>query len=76
MTIITISNPEDDLKRRLRIRVAAHSRSLEEGAREVLRRASPESTTARNLAATIHSPMPARVGAKIKLTRVDMFSYK
>lgn len=37
MTSITIRNLDDGLKRRLRLRAAAHDRSMEEEARDILR---------------------------------------
>ena len=37
MTSITIRNLDDGLKRKLRLRAAAHDRSMEEEARDILR---------------------------------------
>jgi antitoxin FitA len=39
MASITIRNLEDDIKQRLRVRAAARGRSMEEEARDILRRA-------------------------------------
>ena len=39
MASITIRNLDDDVKARLRVRAAEHGRSMEEEAREILRRA-------------------------------------
>ena len=50
MASITIRNLEDDLKQRLRVRAAEHGRSMEEEAREILRRVVGESAPPRNLA--------------------------
>ena len=38
MASITIRNLEEDIKQRLRVRAAAHGRSMEEEALEILRR--------------------------------------
>ncbi len=53
MASITIRNLEDALKRRLRIRAAEHGRSMEEEAREILRRAVGESAPPCDLAIAI-----------------------
>jgi plasmid stability protein len=55
MASITIRNLEDDLKRRLRVRAAEHGRSMEEEAREILRRVMGENPPAKNLAAAIRA---------------------
>jgi plasmid stability protein len=46
MGTLTIRNLEDPLKRRLRLRAAARNRSMEEEARQILRAALQEPTTA------------------------------
>ena len=48
MASITIRNLDDDLKQRLRVRAAEHGRSMEEEAREILRRVVGESAPPRN----------------------------
>ncbi|MGE3782069.1 MAG: plasmid stabilization protein [Alphaproteobacteria bacterium] len=54
MSSITIRNLDDTLKRRLRLRAAEHDRSMEEEARDILRRAlSLESGPTENLADAI-----------------------
>jgi antitoxin FitA len=55
MASITIRNLEDDIKQRLRVRAAQHGRSMEEEAREILRREMGEGAPARNLAAAIRA---------------------
>jgi len=55
MASITIRNLEDDIKQRLRVRAAQHGRSMEEEAREILRREMGEDAPARNLAAAIRA---------------------
>ena len=55
MTTITIRNLDDGLKHRLRVRVAMHGRSMEEEAREILRRAVGEADLPLSLAAAIRA---------------------
>ena len=55
MASITIRNLDDDIKQRLRVRAAEHGRSMEEEAREILRRVMGESAPPRNLAAAIRA---------------------
>lgn len=55
MASITIRNLDDDIKQRLRVRAAEHGRSMEEEAREILRRVMMEAPPARNLAAAIRA---------------------
>ncbi len=55
MASITIRNLEDDVKQRLRVRAAQHGHSMEEEAREILRRELGEGAPARNLAAAIRA---------------------
>jgi antitoxin FitA len=50
MASITIRNFDETLKVRLRVRAAHHGRSMEEEARQILRRALVEQHTAGNLA--------------------------
>jgi plasmid stability protein len=67
MASITIRNLEDDLKQRLRVRAAEHGRSMEEEAREILRRVMGEGAPPRNLAAAIRSRVAAFGGVDIEL---------
>jgi plasmid stability protein len=55
MASITIRKLEEDIKQRLRVRAAEHGRSMEEEAREILRRVMEESLSPRNLAASIRA---------------------
>jgi plasmid stability protein len=67
MASITIRNLEVDLKRRLRIRAAEHGRSMEEEARDILRRAMFEYAPPRNLAAAIRARMAPLGGVDLDL---------
>ena len=55
MASITIRNLDDDIKQRLRVRAAEHGRSMEEEARDILRRVMAEGGPPRNLAAAIRA---------------------
>jgi plasmid stability protein len=59
MASITIRNLDDDIKQRLRVRAAEHGRSMEEEAREILRRVMGENAPPRNLAAAIRARLAA-----------------
>ena len=48
MASITIRNLDDDIKQRLRLRAAEHGRSMEEEARDILRRVMGEAAPPRN----------------------------
>jgi antitoxin FitA len=73
MASITIRNLDDDIKRRLRVRAAMHGRSMEEEARDILRRVMTESTPPRNLAAAIRSRLTPAARAEVTLpTREPM----
>jgi plasmid stability protein len=67
MASITIRNLEDSLKRRLRIRAAEHGRSMEEEAREILRRAVGNAPAPGNLGAVIHRRFAALGGVDLDL---------
>jgi plasmid stability protein len=71
MASITIRNIEDDLKRRLRVRAAEHSRSMEEEAREILRQAVGETKPPRNLAAAIRARVAPIGGVDLDLPTRD-----
>ena len=55
MASITIRNLEDEIKQRLRVRAAEHGRSMEEEARDILRRVLGEGAPPRNLAVAIRA---------------------
>ena len=55
MASITIRHLEDDIKQRLRVRAAERGRSMEEEARDILRRAVGDADSPRDLAATIRA---------------------
>jgi len=55
MASITIRNLEDDIKQRLRVRAAENGRSMEEEARDILRRVMGDGAPPRNLAAAIRA---------------------
>ncbi|UHD15798.1 FitA-like ribbon-helix-helix domain-containing protein [Thiocapsa bogorovii] len=67
MASITIRNLDDILKRRLRIRAAEHGRSMEEEAREILRRVVGEPEPPVNLVAAIRARVSAFGGADLDL---------
>ena len=60
MASIAIHNLDDDIKKRLRVRAAEHGRSMEEEAREILRRVTSESVPPRGLTGTAPSEEPSR----------------
>jgi plasmid stability protein len=64
---ITIRNLDDDLKRRLRIRAAENGRSMEEEAREILRRAIGGVIAPKNLCQAIHARFAAIGGVELEL---------
>lgn len=66
-TSITISNLDDGLKRRLRVRAAENGRSIEEEARDILRRAVGETPPPRNLGRAIHARFAALGGVDLEL---------
>jgi len=67
MASITIRNLEDDLKRRLRVRAAEHGRSMEEEAREILRKVVGEAAPPRDLAASIRARVAPLGGVDLDL---------
>ena len=64
---ITIRNLEDDIKQRLRVRAAEHGRSMEEEARDILRRVMAEGASPRNLAAAIRARIAPSTRAVLDL---------
>ena len=71
MASITIRNLDDDIKQRLRIRAAEHGRSMEEEAREILRRVMGEGAPPRNLAAAIRARLTPADRAELVLPERD-----
>ena len=67
MASITIRNLDDDIKHRLRVRTAEHGRSMEEEARDILRRVMGEIAPPRNLAAAIRARIASLGGGDIDL---------
>ncbi|MCT9000748.1 plasmid stabilization protein [Chelativorans intermedius] len=67
MASITIRNLDDGLKRRLRIRAAEHGRSMEEEAREILRKAIGKTAVPENLGEAIHRRFAALGGVDLDL---------
>ena len=67
MASITIRNLEDDLKRRLRIRAAEHGRSMEEEAREILRKEVGEPAPPADIAAAIRARVVPLGGVELDL---------
>jgi plasmid stability protein len=67
MASITIRNLDDDIKQRLRVRAAAHGRSMEEEARDILRQVTSDSAPPRNLAAAIRARVAAASRAELDL---------
>jgi plasmid stability protein len=55
MASITIRNLDDDIKQRLRVRAAEHGRSMEEEARDILRRVMSD-TASPHPAGRVRSP--------------------
>ena len=67
MASITIRNLEDDIKQRLRVRAAEHGRSMEEEARDILRRVLSDAATPRDLAAAIRARVTPDARADLDL---------
>ena len=67
MASITIRNLDDSLKHRLRVQAAEHGRSMEEEAREILRRAVGKTVTPGNLGEVIHRRFVALGGVELNL---------
>jgi len=64
---ITIRNLDDDIKQRLRVRAAEHGRSMEEEARDILRRVMTDAASPRDLAAAIRARVTPVARAELKL---------
>jgi len=68
MASLTIRNIDDPLKTRLRVRAAAHGRSMEEEARDILRAAlASEPVQPRNLAQFIRSRLAPFEGVDLEI---------
>ena len=67
MASITIRNLDDGVKRRLRVRAAENGRSMEEEARDILRRAVDEAVPPKDLGRAIHARFAALGGVKFEL---------
>ena len=67
MASITIRNLDDGLKRRLRVRAAENSRSMEEEARDILRHAVGEAPPPKDLGRAIHARFAALGGVELEL---------
>ena len=67
MASITIRNLDDDIKQRLRVRAAEHGRSMEEEARDILRRVMSDVASPRDLAAAIRARVAPSARADLKL---------
>lgn len=64
---ITIRNLDDEVKTRLRVRAAAHHRSMEEEARLILRDAVGHKKAPRNLASAIRARIAPLGGVELEL---------
>ncbi|EJC85365.1 hypothetical protein Rleg4DRAFT_7644 [Rhizobium leguminosarum bv. trifolii WSM2297] len=70
MANITIRNLDEGLKQRLRVRAAAHGRSMEDEARDILRAAlATTEPTARNLADAIRARLQSVGGVELEISR-------
>ena len=67
MASITIRNLDDDVKTRLRVRVAEHHRSMEEEARLILRKAVGSKPNFRNLVEVTRSIFGPENGVNLEL---------
>ena len=67
MASITIRNLDDSLKQRLRVRAAENGRSMEEEARDILRRTVGETPPPKDLGCAIHSRFSALGGVEFDL---------
>ena len=67
MACITIRNLDDGLKRRMRVRAAENGGSMEEEARDILRRTVGEALPPKDLGRTIHVRFAALGGGELEL---------
>ena len=66
MASITIRNLDDGLKRRLRVRAAENGRSMEEEARDILRRTLGEAPPPKDLGRAIHARFATLGGVELE----------
>ena len=71
---ITISNLDDDVKSRLRLRAASNGRSMEEEARLILRDAVGPKPSSNNLANVIRAHFGPSTGVNLELPLRHAFS--
>lgn len=69
MASITVRNLDDDVKRRLRVRAAENGHSMEEEARDILRRAVGEASPPKDLGQAIHARFAALGGVDLELPK-------
>ena len=67
MASIIIRNLDDGLKRRLRMRAAENGRSMDEEARDILRRTAAEASSPKDLGRAIHARFAALGGVELEL---------
>ena len=67
MASITVRNLDDDVKRRLRVRAAENGRSMEEEARDILRRAVGGASPPKDLGQAIHARFAELGGVDLEL---------
>lgn len=67
MASITIRNLDDAVKQSLRVRAAQHGRSMEEEARDILRRAVEAHAPSENLGLAIHRRFAKEGGVEVDL---------
>ena len=67
MASITIRDLDDGLKRRLRVRAAENGRSMEEEARDILRRTVGAAPNPKDLGRAIHARFAALGGIELEL---------
>ena len=67
MASITVRNLDDEVKARLRVRAAAHGRSMEEEARQILREAVERQAEPTHLATAIISRFQPLGGVELEL---------
>lgn len=68
MAAITIRNVDDSLKKRLRMQAAAHGRSMEEEARDILRSAlSQEPVRSQSLGSALHELFKPHGGVELDI---------
>lgn len=67
MASIATRDPDDDLKRRMRVRAAEHGRSMEEEVREFLRQAIGKTAAPESRGGVIHRRFAAFGGVELDL---------